>query len=52
MKGLCFKYNEKYGSDHRCKFLFKIEAYQENGDEDVVIYGRRSLAETISKYDS
>jgi hypothetical protein len=35
-KGLCFKCNEKYGPEHRCKRLFMIEAYlreEEDGEE-------------------
>ncbi len=43
MKGLCFKCNEKYGPDNRCKYLFMIEAYQEDEDGDVVNQGRISI---------
>jgi hypothetical protein len=43
VKGLCFKCNEKYGPDNRCKYLFMIEAYQEDEDGDVVNQGRISI---------
>ncbi len=36
MKGLCFKCNEKYGSGHKCKRLFKIEATEEDEDGDIM----------------
>lgn len=33
-KGLCFKWNEKFGPGHRCKKLFSIQAVLEESDED------------------
>ncbi|KAH7572255.1 hypothetical protein JRO89_XS04G0228500 [Xanthoceras sorbifolium] len=34
-KGLCFRYNEKFGPGHQCKKLFTIQAVLEESDSDV-----------------
>lgn len=36
-EGLCDNCNEKFSQGHRCKRLFIIEAFLDDGDDDIVM---------------